>query len=118
MECWSGWGYRVAPETLAFQGPRLLLVTEGPVDWATAQRVRLHPLDPKTGRVDPAAPALVIRPRQPRLHTRHAGPAVDDIADIVGEPDRLMLGLRKVGPNVLGSARQEAFLRWACGRAP
>ena len=55
VECWSGWGYRVEPESLAFQGPRLLLVTADDVAWRVGQPVRLYRLDPRTGQIDRGA---------------------------------------------------------------
>lgn len=118
MACWSGWGYRVDPESLAFQGPRLLLVTENArVAWRPGRVVRLWRLDPETGQIDRKVPRLAIRLRQPRLVNRHGAAAVDGVAAIRGEAAHLMFGLRKVGPNHSGTAKQEAFLRWACGRA-
>ncbi|RDD61669.1 hypothetical protein [Ferruginivarius sediminum] len=117
VECWSGWGYRVAPGTLAFRGERMLLVTPGPADWRVGEEVTLLPLDPESGRIDPNAATIHVRPRRPRFFsTREGNRAMDDVADIVGEDSHLMLGMTRVGPAVSGTPRQEAFLRWACGR--
>ena len=32
-ECWTGWGYWVAPHSLGFLSGQLHLVTRGPADW-------------------------------------------------------------------------------------
>lgn len=117
VECWSGWGYRVEPGTLAFQGPRLLLVTPGPADWRKGEPVTLLRLDPRTGRIDHAAGEIRIRPRHPRFFTtREGNRGMDDVAAIIGEELYLMLGMTRIGPAVSDTPKQEAFLRWACGR--
>lgn len=116
-KCWSGWGYRVAPQTLAFRGERMLLVTRGPEDWAVGEPVTLLVLDPESGRVDPDVTPLRVRPRRPRFFsTAEGNRAMDDVAGIIGEDLRLMLGMTRVGPAVSDTPKQQAFLRWACGR--
>jgi hypothetical protein len=102
---------------LAFRSERILLVTPGPADWGVGEEVTLQPLDPESGRIDPGAAPIHIRPRRPRFFsTRGGNRAMDDVAGIVGEDSRLMLGMTRIGPAVSGTPRQEAFLRWACGR--
>ncbi|MBK1670696.1 hypothetical protein CKO28_21995 [Rhodovibrio sodomensis] len=113
--CWSGWGYFVAPGSLAFQSDRLLLVTDGPADWVPGKRIALYRLDPETGRrVDGRAP-IVVRPRAPSFASRNGNRTVDDVAEVVGRDQQLMLGMTRIGP--ASAARSQDSLAWACGRA-
>ena len=112
--CWSGWGYFVEPGSLAFQSDRLLLVTDGPIDWVPGDRIALYPLDPKTGRRVQGREPIVIRPRQPSFASRNANRTVDDVAEVVGRELQLMLGMTRIGP--ASAARSQRSLAWACGR--
>lgn len=116
--CWSGWGYRVDPGSLAFRSKRLLLTTDGPVDWLPGREIALYRLDPQTGqRVRGAAP-LVIRPQQPGFGHANGNRTVDDVAEIVGGESALMLGMTRIGPaSVPDDPRQRDLMAWACGRA-
>lgn len=115
--CWSGWGYRVELDTLAFKSDRLLLVTGGPVDWHPGTRVTLYPLDPASGQRDPDAEPLTIKVRQPTFRSAKGNRTVDDVADLIGSPFHLMLGMTRIGPAMVADQRQNDFLAWACGRA-
>lgn len=115
LECWSGWGYRVAPDTLAFQGPRLHFVTDGPVRWEVGKPVSLYPIDERTGRRDPQRTPLVVRPRQPSFSFRHGKSSFNDVAALEGESVYLMMGATKMGPPEPETGRQRGFVRWACG---
>lgn len=115
--CWSGWGYRVEPETMAFRSERILLVTDGPVDWSPGNRIALHPLDPESGQRDSGAAPIVVVPRQPSFGSARGNRTVDDVAEVVGSPLHLMLGMTRIGPASVADPRQHAFLAWACGRA-
>ena len=112
--CWSGWGYFVEPESLAFRSGRLLLVTDGPVDWVPGARIALYRLDPETGRRIPGAEPIVIRPRRPGFASRNGNRTVDDVAAVPGRELRLMLGMTRIGP--ASAARSQRSLAWACGR--
>ena len=112
--CWSGWGYFVEPGSLAFQSDRLLLATDGPADWVPGERIALHPLDPKTGRRVQGREPIVIRPRQPSFASRNANRTVDDVAEVVGRDQQLMLGMTRIGP--ASAARSRDTLAWACGQ--
>ncbi len=112
--CWSGWGYFVEPDSLAFRSERLLLVTDGPADWVPGSRIALYPLDPETGRREPGAGAVVIRPRQPSFASRNGNRTVDDVAAVAGRELRLMLGMTRIGP--ASAAASQRTLDWACGR--
>jgi hypothetical protein len=113
--CWSGWGYFVAPGSLAFESDRLLLATDGPADWVPGQRIALYRLDPETGRRDPDRAPIVVRPRRPSFSSRNGNRTVDDVAQVVGREQRLMLGMTRIGPASSSDARRT--LAWACGRA-
>jgi len=114
--CWSGWGYRVEPDTLAFRSQRLLLATDGPVDWTSGNRVTLYPLDPRSGQRAADAAPIVVELRQPSFGHANGNRTMDDVADLVGEPLRLMLGMTRIGPASVADSRQRDFLAWACGR--
>jgi hypothetical protein len=112
--CWSGWGYFVAPGSLAFQSDRLLLATDGPADWVPGARIALYSLDPETGRRVQGQEPIVIRPRRPSFSSRNGNRTVDDVARVVGREQRLMLGMTRIGP--ASAARSQRSLAWACGR--
>ncbi|MBK1699298.1 hypothetical protein [Rhodovibrio salinarum] len=112
--CWSGWGYFVEPGSLAFRSDRLLLVTDGAVDWATGERIALYRLDPETGRRVAQSAPIVVRPRQPRFASRDGNRTVDDVAGVVGRDVQLMLGMSRIGPAI--APRSTQTLDWACGR--
>lgn len=113
--CWSGWGYFVEPESLAFRSDRLLLVTDGPADWTPGTRIALYRLDPKTGRRLDGQEPIVVRPRRPSFASRNGNRTVDDVAGVVGREMQLMLGMTRIGP--ASAARSRQTLAWACGRA-
>ncbi len=115
LECWSGWGYRVAPDTLAFQGPRLHFVTEGPVRWQAGEPVSLHLIDEDSGRRAPDRPPMVVRPRQPQFSFRYGKSSFSDVAALDGEKHYLMMGATRMGPAEPDTVRQRNFVRWACG---
>jgi hypothetical protein len=113
--CWSGWGYRVTPETFAFRSGRILLATDGPADWVPGERIVLYPLDPRTGQRAPERAPIAVRPRRPSFGHARGNRTVDDVAAIVGSDLRLMLGMTRIGPGSAPGSR--AFLDWACGQA-
>lgn len=115
--CWSGWAYRVEPDTLAFKSDRLLVVTSGPVDWRSGLRIELYPLDPDSGQRDPDTQPLTIEVHQPSFRSANGNRIVDDVANLLGSPFHLMLGMTRIGPATVDDTRQDDFLAWACGRA-
>jgi hypothetical protein len=116
--CWSGWGYRVEPESLAFRSERLLLATDGPVAWVPGREIALYRLDPRTGqRLRDAAP-IRVRPQRPSFGHARGNRTMDDIAEVVGDELDLMLGMTRIGPaSVPDDPRQRELMAWACGRA-
>ena len=112
--CWSGWGYFVEPDSLAFRSERLLLATDGPADWVPGTRIALYPLDPETGRRVAEAAPIVIRPRQPSFASRNGNRTVDDVAAVAGRKLQLMLGMTRIGP--ASAPASQRSLDWACGR--
>jgi hypothetical protein len=78
------------------------------------QRIALYRLDPKTGRRAPSEDPIVVRPRRPSFASRNGNRTVDDVAEVVGREQRLMLGMTRIGP--ARAARSQRSLAWACGR--
>ena len=116
VECWQGWGYWVDAGTRAYKSRELLLVTEGPADWAPGRMVTLRLLDRATGRIDAAKAPILATPLDPRAYYRGSANYVDGIADVEGAPDRLVFGLSHVAPPASAIPEMEAYTAWACGR--
>jgi hypothetical protein len=115
VECWRGWGYRVDPQTRTYLSEELLLTSKGAVAWEPGREVMLYPLDRASGRIDPGAAALVIRPGNVRSHYQNNLNYVDGEGSIDGSPDHLVFGLNHVPPPSAAIEQMIQFNRWACG---
>lgn len=115
VECWQGWGYWVDSQTRAYKSQELLLVTDGPADWAAGKTVTLRVLDRATGRIDESKAPIAAVPLEPRAYYRGNANYVDGIADVEGAMDRLVFGLSQITPPVPTLPEMEAYTAWACG---
>lgn len=116
FECWRGWGYRLDGETRAYTSEEMLLVTEGPAEWAPGRLVMLYRLDRETGRIRRDLAPIGVRPDQPRVRYRGRSNYVDGEGAVEGGHDRIVFGLQHVAPPTSGLAGMEAHVAWACGR--
>jgi len=115
VECWTGWGYWIDPQTRAYRSERLLLATRGPVDWVPGAPVLLYRLDEQRGGFDESMPPLTVFPGPPRFSYRAETSLVTLVAAVAGRRDHLSLGLSHVKQTAFGLARLDQFYRWACG---
>ncbi len=115
VRCWRGWGYWIDPQSRAYLGEELQLVTRGAVAWGAGRPVALFQLDRASGTISSGLPPIVIVPPLPRAHYNGQVNYVDGLARVEGRDRHLVFGLSEILPTSSPLPRATAFNRSLCG---